>query len=112
MERQGEADLIINLMTKFTLSSLLRHGTKTWRGGDYETTIDLVLVSEELKDATIKCAAHETEHRSDYHMIETIFDVLVPIPRPQERLLLKNAPWKEINARITSSLGSPLGGSV
>lgn len=57
MERQGEADPIIDLMTEFTLSSLLRRGTKTWRGGDYETTIDLILVSEELKDATIKCAA-------------------------------------------------------
>jgi hypothetical protein len=82
MERQGEANLIINLMTKFTLSSLLCYGTKTWRGGDYETTINLVLVLEELKEAAIKCAAHETEHKLDYHMIKTIFNVLVPILRP------------------------------
>jgi exonuclease III len=41
-ERQGEADVIIDLMNEFTLSSLLRRGTKTWRGGDHETTIDLV----------------------------------------------------------------------
>ena len=82
MERQGEANLIIDLMTEFTLSSLLCRGTKTWRGGDYETTINLVLVLEELKDATIKCAAHETEHGLDHRMIETIFNILVPIPRP------------------------------
>jgi hypothetical protein len=29
LERQGEADLIINLMSEFTLSSLLKQGTKT-----------------------------------------------------------------------------------
>jgi hypothetical protein len=30
LERQGEADLIINLINKFTLSSLLKQGTKIW----------------------------------------------------------------------------------
>jgi exonuclease III len=111
-EKQGEADLIIDLMNEFSLSSLLRRGTKTWRGGGHETTIDLVLASEELKDAMVKCTLYGTEHGSDHRTIETVFDVSVPIPRPQERLLLKNAPWKEINARIASSIGSPLAGTV
>jgi len=110
--RQGEADLIIDLMNEFALSSLLRRGTKTWRGGDHETTIDLVLASKELEDATLKCTVHGTEHGSDHRTLETVFDISVPTPRPQERLLLKNAPWKEINARITSSLGSPPEGTV
>jgi ribonuclease HI/exonuclease III len=112
VERQGEADLIIDLMNEFTLSSLLHRGTKTWHGGDHKTTIDLVLASEELKDATVKCTLYGTEHGSDHRTIETVFDVSVPVPRPQERLLLKNAPWKEINARITTSLGSPSEGTV
>ena len=112
MDRQGEADAIIDLMNEFTLNSLLRRGTKTWHGGDYETTIDLVLTSEELKDAMIKCTLYGTEHGSDHRTIETVFDIAVPTPRPQERLLFKNAPWKEINARIVHSLGLPTGGSV
>lgn len=112
MERQGEADLIIDLMNEFTLNSLLRRGTKTWHGGDYETTIDLVLASEELESATVKCTLYETEHGSDHRTIEAVFDISVPIPRPQERLLLKNAPWKEINARIANSLGLPSEGAV
>ncbi|RKK76153.1 hypothetical protein BFJ68_g18054, partial [Fusarium oxysporum] len=58
VERQGEADPIIDLMNDFMLRSLLRRGTKTWQSGDYETTIDLVLASEELADANIKCAIH------------------------------------------------------
>src|SRR5258706_4875561 len=112
MERQGEADLIIDLMNEFTLNSLLPRGTKTWHGGDYETTIDLVLVSEELKDTAVKCTLYGTEHGSDHRAIEGVFDISVPIPRPQERLLLKNAPWKEINTRIANSLGLSSDGTV
>jgi ribonuclease HI/exonuclease III len=113
MERQGEADPIIDLMTELALNSLLKRGTKTWHGGDYETTIDLVLASEELTDTILKCTAHKTEHGSDHRMIETVFDITVSIPKQQERLLLKNAPWKEINARITRTLcNSPTDGTV
>ncbi|RYC77732.1 hypothetical protein BFJ63_vAg19394, partial [Fusarium oxysporum f. sp. narcissi] len=97
VERQGEADPIIDLMNDFMLRSLLRRGTKTWQSGDYETTIDLVLASEELADTNIKCVIHGTEHGSDHRTIETAFDISVPAPKQEERLLFKNAPWKEIN---------------
>jgi hypothetical protein len=112
LERQGEADPIIDLMNEFALSSLLKRGTKTWHGGglggDYELTIDLVLASENLTDSLVKCAVHETEHGSDHRAIETVFDAPWPTPQPQERLLLKNAPWKEINARITRTLAATM----
>jgi hypothetical protein len=115
--RQGEADPIIDLMNEFALSSLLKRGTKTWQGGghsgDCESTIDLVLASENLTDSTVKCAIHGTEHGSDHRAIETVFDTPWPAPKHQERLLLKNAPWKEINARIASTLAaSPSEGTV
>ncbi|EGU72704.1 hypothetical protein FOXB_16787, partial [Fusarium oxysporum f. sp. conglutinans Fo5176] len=100
VERQGEADPIIDLMNDFMLRSLLRRGTKTWQSGDYETTIDLVLASEELADANIKCAIHGTEHGSDHRTIETAFDISVPAPKEEERLLFRNAPWKEINNAV------------
>ena len=111
--RQGEADQIIDVMADLALSSLLPRGTKTWQGGQYETTIDLVLASEELAASMIKCSIHGTEHGSDHRAIETVFDVSVPIPKQQERLLLKNAPWKEINARIEKTLNTrPFEGTV
>jgi hypothetical protein len=115
--RQGEADPIIDLVNEFALSSLLKRGTKTWHGGgqsgDCESTIDLVLASENLKDSMVKCAIHGTEHGSDHHAIETVFDAPSPAPKHQERPLLKNAPSKEINARIASSLAAtPSGGTV
>lgn len=100
-------------MSDFGLSSLLRRGTKTWQGGEYEITIDLVLASEELTASAVKCSIYGTEHGSDHRAIETSFDVSVPIPKRQERLLLKNAPWKEINARIAKTLNArPSGGAV
>ncbi|KAI7763637.1 hypothetical protein LZL87_014342 [Fusarium oxysporum] len=56
---------------------------------------------------------HGTEHGSDHRAIETEFDVSIPIPQAQERLLLKNAPWKEINVRIAAALESiPEDGTV
>jgi hypothetical protein len=111
--RQGEADPIIDLMNELALSSLVPRGTITWQAGRYDSTIDLVLASEELREGVLKCAVHETEHGSDHRTIETVFDVLVPEPVYQERLLLKNAPWKEIRARIATTLGdTPLEGTV
>ena len=110
LKRQGEADPIIDLMNELSLSSLLKRGTKTWHGGghtgDCESTIDLVLASENLTDSMVKCAVHATEHGSDHYAIETVFDVPWPAPQDPERLLLKNAPWKEINARIASTLAT------
>jgi hypothetical protein len=61
LERQGEEDQIIDLMSEFSLSSLLSRGTKTWYNGEHDTTTDLVLASEELKEATVKCAIYGTE---------------------------------------------------
>ena len=113
LERQGEADQIVGLMSDFALSSLLPRGTKTWQGGGHETTIDLVLASEGLTASTVKCAVYGTEHGSDHRAMETAFDVSVPVSKQQERLLLKNAPWKEINARITKTLDArPSEGTV
>ncbi|KAF5973804.1 reverse transcriptase, partial [Fusarium bulbicola] len=111
--RQGEADPIIDLMNDFMLRSLLRRGTKTWQGGDYETTIDLILASEELANSNIKCGIHGLEHGSHHRTTETVFDISIPTPKQEERLLFKNAPWKEINSRITDTLRSrPVGNPV
>lgn len=113
LERQGEGDRIIELMSSLALSSLLPRGTKTWQRRDQKTTIDLVLASEDLITSAIRCAIHNTNHGSDHQAIETIFDISTPKPLVQERLLFKNAPWKEINARIASAMQSrPVGGTV
>ncbi|WAO97111.1 Hypothetical protein NCS54_01482000 [Fusarium falciforme] len=103
-KNRGEADQIIDLMHELGLTSLLPRGTKTWSDGVFETTVDLVLASEELTASTVQCAIHRTEHGSDHRAINTVFDISVPGPKQQTRLLLKNAPWREINTRIASAL--------
>jgi endonuclease/exonuclease/phosphatase family metal-dependent hydrolase len=102
-ERQGEADPIIDLMSEHALRSLLPRGTKTWQRGNHESTIDLVLASEELATSVVKCTIHGTEHGSDHRAIETTFDVATPERAVEARLLFKNAPWTDIKARITAA---------
>lgn len=104
LTRQGEADPIIDLMSESAFRSLLPRDTKTWYGGDYETTIDLVLTTEGLADSVIKCRIHDTDHGSNHCAIKTVFDTSVTVSKPPKRLLLKNAPQKEIKTRITQSL--------
>lgn len=53
-------------MNELALSSLLPQGTKTWQGGDYESTIDLALVLGELAANVIKCTTLKTNYRLDY----------------------------------------------
>ncbi|KAK8000511.1 reverse transcriptase [Apiospora arundinis] len=106
LEKQGEADPIIHFMAEFGLNSLLPRGTKTWSGGAYSTTIDLVLTSEAMKDSLVKCRVLDTEHGSDHRTMETVFELATPASTGQERLLFKNAP---IAAALATT---PTGGTV
>ncbi|KAM4067345.1 endonuclease-reverse transcriptase domain-containing protein [Hirsutella rhossiliensis] len=102
--RQGEGQPIVDLMDDFGLCSLLPRGTKTWQGPDKESTIDLVLASAELADEVISCVIHPTEHGSDHRAIQTTFDIQVPERTFPQRLLLRNAPWVAIAARVEDEL--------
>ncbi|KJZ69719.1 hypothetical protein HIM_10888 [Hirsutella minnesotensis 3608] len=102
--RQGEGQPIIDLMSDFGLCSLLPRGTKTWQGRDKESTIDLVLASAELADEVTSCVIHPTEHGSDHRAIQTTFDIRVPERTFPQRLLLRNAPWTAIAARVEDEL--------
>jgi hypothetical protein len=77
--RQGEADLIIDLMNEFDLISLLPRGTKIWSGRDFEIIIDLVLASSDLASSIIKYIIYSTEYRSNYHAIKMEFNISIPI---------------------------------
>lgn len=88
----SSADPIIDLVNEHALLSLLPRGTKTWQEGDRESTIDLVLASEELAATVLNCRIHGTEYGSDHRAIETEFDVAPPERHIEPRLLWKNAP--------------------
>jgi hypothetical protein len=91
-------------MKKWSLESLLPRRTKTWQDKRYATTIDLMLVSQELASSVLKCKIHDTEHGSDHRASERYFDVQVPDHATQPRLLFKNAPWNAIRERYALTL--------
>lgn len=93
-------------MNEHALLSLLPRGTETWQSGDRESTIDLMLASEELAATVCSCQIHETEHGSDHRAIETEFDVAPPDHYIEPRPLWKNAPWGQIRERIEIGLRS------
>ena len=75
--RQGEADDIIDLMTDLGLQSLLPRGSITYEGARGESTIDLVLSSEELADDRLACHLYEVDHGSDHRAISTNFAIQI-----------------------------------
>ncbi|KID81061.1 Endonuclease/exonuclease/phosphatase [Metarhizium guizhouense ARSEF 977] len=106
--RQGEGQPIIDLMNDHGLHSLLPRGTTTWQGPrlGLDSTIDLVLGTEELADDMVKCAIHPTEYGSDHRPIQTVIDIDVPHQDVEPGLLFKNAPWTAIRQRISRELKS------
>lgn len=97
--RQGEADPIIDLMTEWSLRSLLRRGTRTWEKGAQTSTIDLTFASHKLASSLIRCGIHPTEHGSDHRAIETMFDVETPANIVSPRLAVEEVAryWKFVS---------------
>ncbi|KID81499.1 Endonuclease/exonuclease/phosphatase [Metarhizium guizhouense ARSEF 977] len=106
--RQGEGQPIIDLMNDHGLHSLLPRGTTTWQGPrlGLDSTIDLVLGTEELADDMVKCAIHPTKYGSDHRPIQTVIDINVPHQDIKPGLLFKNAPWTAVRQRISRELKS------
>ena len=102
--RQGEADLIIDLIEDYSLRSLLPRGTKTWQNGNCKITINLILASDELASTIVKYTVYRTEYGFDHRAIKTIFNIAVPKHTLEQRILFKNIPWNKIRNRIATAL--------
>ncbi len=63
----------------------------------------MILVLEELVILIVKCITYIIKYRSDYRVIEIMFDVATPERVNEARLLFKNALWNNIKARIATS---------
>ena len=91
-------------MATYSLQSLLSRGTITWEGAEWESTIDLILVSTELANTMLKYDIHDIEYGSDYKAIESSFSIAPSEQVVVPRYLFKNAPWQAIRNRIGSEL--------
>lgn len=81
----GEGTPILEWMGGLGLNSMLPRGTKTFKVGSYETTIDLALASDGIYLSMFKCQIHETEHGSDHRAIASTFnDMRTSIGNPQK----------------------------
>ena len=80
------------MMENLSLISLLPSGTITRRQRDEELTINLILLTAKLAEATICCHIHDTQHESDHLPIKTIFNLVMPDRPKFVRFLFKEAP--------------------
>ncbi|EAQ91984.1 hypothetical protein CHGG_00219 [Chaetomium globosum CBS 148.51] len=86
---------------KDTCENLRRVVAKAKRG--VGTTVDIVVAGD------FNC--HDQMWGGRRRLI--LFDIEVPVPTHHDRLLLKNAPWKDIRAKIANTLGdTPAEGTV
>ena len=72
LAKQGEADLIIDLIEDYSLRSLLPRGTKTWQNGNCKIIINLILVSNKLASIIVKYTVYRTEYRFNYKAIKIV----------------------------------------
>ena len=71
---------------------MLLRGTKTFKVGLYETTIDLALISDGLFQKILKCQIHDIEHGLDYRAIALTFN----------NWRIENSDYPKLNFRRTN----------
>ena len=102
--RQGEGEAIIEMMTDLHLHSLLPRGTITYEGAVGQSTIDLILASDDLTDDVMQCDIYGEEHGSDHRAIRTSLNIRRPERTLRSRLLVRHAPWPRIQDAVRQGL--------
>jgi len=104
--RQGEGEPIIQFMSELDLQCPLPRGTETWRSysGEHHSTIDLILVTQELASEVQRCATEETAHGSDHTAICTEFAIDLVQTKSPPRKLWKKTRWDLIKEGVTEEL--------
>lgn len=106
--RQGEGELLIDLLAQLNLQLLLPPGTITYQGRGRSSqncsTIDLIFATERLARELLICQPHQTQCGSDHEAIETTFSLSMSVSPENTRLLFKNAPWIKITQQIQHDL--------
>lgn len=106
--RQGEGELLIDLLAELNRQLLLPPGTVTYQGRGRSTpncsAIDLIFTTAQLARELLICQPHETQHGSDHGAIQTTFSLCLSAPLENTRLLFKNAPWTKITQQVQDDL--------
>lgn len=95
--RQGEGQLLVNLMADLDLQLLLPRGTVTYaratRLKNAASIMYLIFSSTRLAEDRILCTTLDTDHGSDHATIQTVFTMATPkLPFAPPRRLFKSSP--------------------
>lgn len=92
---EPEADILIEIMEKYSLSSTLPRGTITYNEANARTTIDLSLLITGLLDRIVKSMIdHDIEYGSDHLPIATTLDLNT---KQLPEITVRN--WKALNPK-------------
>lgn len=95
MTQHAMADTLLNLAAEHELDQTLPAGTVTWARGRLSSTIDLVFMSEKLKDSLVRCdVAPELDQSSDH--VPVVTRLLLETEKIPER---KRRLWKEMDQK-------------
>ena len=98
--QHGEGTPILEWMGDLGMNSMLPRGTKTFKVGPNETTIDLALASDGLYPRLLKCQIHDVEHGSDHWaIVSTFIDHRDEIEEPQ-RLNFRKTDWEAVRREL------------
>lgn len=97
---QGEAEPLLDLISKLNLQSLLPRGTVTYSARSVSSTIDLIFTTARLAEEIDVCQVYERNHGSDHEAVHLRFSVIMSAPLSTPRLMFKSAPWAEICSEI------------
>lgn len=97
---QGEAEPLLDLMSKLNLQSLLPRGTVTYSARSVSSTIDLIFATARLAEEIDVCQVYECNHGSDHEAVHLRFSVTMSAPLSTPWLMFKSAPWAKISSEI------------
>ncbi|KAF9729205.1 hypothetical protein PMIN01_12895 [Paraphaeosphaeria minitans] len=105
-QRQGEGEPIIQLMSELDLQCPLPRGIETWisYNGEHSSTIDLILVTQELASEIQRCTTDSMAHGSDHLAICTEFAIDLTHEKGTPRKLWKKARWDPIRKVVAGEL--------
>jgi ribonuclease HI len=101
----GEGTPILEWMGDLGMNSMLPRGTKTFKVGLYETTIDLALTSDGLFQKMLKCQIHDTEHGSDHRAIASTFNDWRIENSDYPKLNFRRTDWEAVRKDLQEQLG-------
>lgn len=105
----GEGTPILEWMGRLGMSSMLPRGTKTFKAGPYETTIDLALASDALFQRMLTCQIHGVEHGSDHRAITSTFSDKrgrdITPSRIPARLNFRKTDWEAVRSSLREHMG-------